>query len=162
MPPLVDPSTFRAACGRFATGITVATVAGADGKPQGMTANSFVSISLEPPLVAVCVEREASIHEHFTVAKAFGISILDETQRSVSDRFAYGAGDRFEGIGWTAGPLGSPLLEGTLVQLDCAIVQQVAAGDHTLFIGEVRHAVAADEGRPLLYFASAYRRMHEH
>jgi flavin reductase (DIM6/NTAB) family NADH-FMN oxidoreductase RutF len=158
LPPPVDPSTFRAACGRFATGVTVATVIGIDGRPQGLTANSFVSVSLEPPLVLFCVDREASVHSHFQTAKAFGISILDETQRAVSDRFAYGSGDRFEGIAWHPGPLGSPLLDGALVQLDCTVVQQIDAGDHTVFIGEVRHADSRD-GDPLLYFAGAYKRL---
>jgi flavin reductase (DIM6/NTAB) family NADH-FMN oxidoreductase RutF len=158
LPPPVDPSTYRAACGRFATGITIATVLGTDHQPQGLTANSFVSVSLEPPLVLVCVQREASVHPHFQAAKAFGISILDETQRTISDRFAYGAGDRFEGISWHAGPLGSPLLDGALVHLDCSVAQHVQAGDHTVFIGEVRFADQR-EGDPLLYFAGAYKRL---
>jgi flavin reductase (DIM6/NTAB) family NADH-FMN oxidoreductase RutF len=158
MSPL-DAAQFRKVCGRFATGVAIAAVSDEQGNPQGLTVNSFVSISLEPPIVLFSIDREASLRETFLKANAFGISILKEEHRWLSDRFAYEADDRFTGVSWTPGKWGSPLLDGALATLECTLDRCIDAGDHTLVLGEVRAAEVSDEGLPLLYFASGYRHL---
>ena len=151
----LDPNLFKRACSLFATGITIATTCDADGRPHGLTANSFSSVSLEPPLVLVCIATKSAVHEAFFTSKSFGINILSEDQRSLSDKFAVPGKDRFQGVFWTPGPLGSPWLECALAHFDCRTVERHPAGDHTIFLGEVS-ALKTAEGAPLLYFASRY------
>ena len=151
-----DYESYRRACASFATGITVTTLIGKDGSPQGLTANSFSSISWDPPLVMVCVDVRASVHEHFLECKAFAINILADDQREESALFSTPGVDRFSGTEWEPGELGVPVLRGALGVLECTMHQAVPAGDHTIFLGEVKRA-ASREGRPLLYFNSSYR-----
>src|SRR5271157_4807342 len=92
------PEEFRRACARYATGVTVTTVEGRDGTPEGLTVNSFTSVSLEPPLVLVCIDKSASAHPHFMAARGFAINVLAEDQIDLSQHFATSAGDRFEGL----------------------------------------------------------------
>ncbi len=156
--PYLDPGQFRRVCGLFATGITVATVKGADGKPHGLTVNSFTSVSLNPPLVLICIGHRAGTHGSFSHANSFAINILKDDQQEVSARFASSHPNRFEGISWETGIVGAPVLSGALGVLECDTRQKVEAGDHTILIGEVRRASAAD-GRPLLYFSGKYREL---
>jgi flavin reductase (DIM6/NTAB) family NADH-FMN oxidoreductase RutF len=155
MPTPIDGKTFRFACGKFATGITITTVRAADGTPQGMTANSFTSLSLHPPLVSVAVSHRISIHRHFRDAKFFGVNILREGQKEISDRFASRVHNRFERIPWAPTANGVPRLAGVLGFLECHLWMLVETGDHTLVIGEVVDAEAA-EGEPLLFYGSDY------
>lgn len=152
----LDPLEFRRACGAFATGITVATVLGRDGKPHGLTANSFSSVSLDPPLVLICVAHKAATHGPFASASSFAINILDASQRELSDRFASSHPNRFEGLDWTVDTVGAPILKDSLAVIECLTRQKIAAGDHTIFLGEVRKVVVR-EGKPLLYYAGRYR-----
>jgi flavin reductase (DIM6/NTAB) family NADH-FMN oxidoreductase RutF len=152
----MDPFQFRQLCGRFATGIAIVTTTDASGKPAGMTVNSFTSVSLEPPLVLVAIDRGAAMHEALEGASGWAINILEAHQETLSRRFASGLSDRFEGIGWHAGPSGEILLEGALAHLWCESVTRVPAGDHTLFIGKVIGGEAAEHGRPLLYYRGGY------
>jgi 3-hydroxy-9,10-secoandrosta-1,3,5(10)-triene-9,17-dione monooxygenase reductase component len=150
-----DPTQFRRACARFATGVTVSTALGADGTPHGFTANSFTSVSLEPPMVLICVDNRANVLRHFEQAGYFGVNVLAADQEAISVRFAERGLDRFVGIDWRAGETGVPLLGGALARLECRTSQQMVAGDHTIILGEVLHA-EWEEGSPLLYYASAY------
>jgi len=152
----VDADSFRRTCARFATGITVSTVASDDGTPYGITANSFTSVSCCPPLVLICVDHRASALLHFRACSVFGINVLDETQQAHSVRFSQKQSDRFDGIGWRMSDAGVPLLDGALAQIECWVRQVLDAGDHTIFIGEVFRA-AHRPGHPLLYFGSEYR-----
>ncbi len=152
----IEKQHFRRICGKFASGITVATVRDAAGAPHGMTANSFTSVSLAPPLVLVCVDHRARILEHFRIGDHFGINILGAAQRPLSDRFAGSGYDRFEGVAWRPGYTGVPLLEHVLATLECARVNVVTAGDHDIVIGEVLHADCQD-GDPLVFYGSQYR-----
>jgi flavin reductase (DIM6/NTAB) family NADH-FMN oxidoreductase RutF len=154
----VEPSSFRRACARFATGVAVATCAGEDGTPLGLTVNSFSSVSLDPPLALVCIDVSASVHDAFMASNSFAVNILREEQQGLSDRFAFGQGDRFEGVEWTAGISGAPVLGGILAVLECETRERIPAGDHTIFVGAVVRAESRD-GRPLLYYASEYRRL---
>lgn len=155
MTPL-DKKEFRRICGKFASGITVATLLDPSGAPHGMTANSFTSVSLTPPLVLVCVDHRARILEYFRASAHFGVNILGAEQRPISDRFAGSGYDRFEGVTWYAGQTGVPLLPDVLATIECARSNVVTAGDHDIVIGEVLHAHCQD-GEPLVFYCSQYR-----
>jgi flavin reductase (DIM6/NTAB) family NADH-FMN oxidoreductase RutF len=154
----MDAWLYRRTCAQFATGITVVTVTDSDGRPHGMTVNSFASVSLEPPLVLVSIDLRNAILGHFISTRSFAINILAEGQEDLSLRFSSTAENRFKGTAWHPGTAGMPILEGVLAHLECAVVRVFEAGDHVILIGEVRHADRT-EGRPLLYFDSEYRRM---
>jgi flavin reductase (DIM6/NTAB) family NADH-FMN oxidoreductase RutF len=151
----VSSEILRKACSKFATGIAIATVTSKSGRPFGITVNSFTSVSCVPPLILICIDYRSSILPHFRSTSFFGINILEESQREYSVRFSQRELDRFEGIGWTAGQTGVPLLPGVLAQLECCTTQTVEAGDHAIFLAEVLAATYTD-GKPLLYFASDY------
>lgn len=153
---MIDAHAFRRACSKFATGITIAAVIAPDGKPHGLTVNSFTSVSLSPPMVSVCIDHKAKVYDYFRHAACFGVSILSEKQLDMSNRFAARGENRFHNVDWHAGKSGSPLIEGALATFDCEVDQIVNAGDHTIFIGKVR-ALEFGEGMPLLYFASGYQ-----
>jgi flavin-dependent trigonelline monooxygenase, reductase component len=152
----VDSATFRRACSKYATGIAVVTVRDAEGAPQGITVNSFTSVSLDPPLILVCLELKASVLPHFRVTPYFAVNVLDETQRALSTRFAETRPDRFDGVAWTPSEHGAPLLEGVLCTMECRVRDMVPAGDHVILIGGVTRATWCD-GRPLIYFNSGYQ-----
>lgn len=156
----VGPETFLRACAQFTTGVAIITVLDAGGTPHGMTVNSFTSVSLDPPLVLVCIDRKTRIIEHFVRSDHFAINILRENQQELSMRFARPGEDRFESVEWYPGESGMPLIAGAIAMLECAVDRRVEAGDHTILIGEVISAVR-HEGRPLLYFSSSYRRIDE-
>ena len=149
---------FRLACGRYSTGVTVATVLDSQGEPHGITVNSFTSVSLAPPLVLICLDHRARILQHFRPGIHFGINVLNEYQREISDHFASSKRDRFNAIEWVPGGTGVPLLPHGLAFIECAVRNRVAAGDHDIVIGEVLNA-RVEEGRPLIYYASTYRKL---
>jgi flavin reductase (DIM6/NTAB) family NADH-FMN oxidoreductase RutF len=152
---LVASAEFRRVCGRFATGVIVATVLDAQGQPHGLTVNSFASVSLEPPLVLLCLGRDVSVMDAFAATRFFGINVLAACQRELAERFARHGLDRFAGVAWRRGETGAPLLEGVLATLECAVHQRIAAGDHEILLGEALYTGAA-EGAPLVFFASGY------
>lgn len=159
MPEPFHPAQFRLACARFATGITVSTALAADGTPHGFTANSFTSVSMEPPLILICVDHRANVLRHFEQARHFGVNVLAEHQEAISVRFAERGLDRFSSIDWHPGETGVPLLGGALARFECATRQTIPAGDHTIILGEVLHA-DWQEGAPLLYYARGYHTAH--
>jgi flavin reductase (DIM6/NTAB) family NADH-FMN oxidoreductase RutF len=154
----LDKKLFRRICGRFASGIAIPTVLDETGHAHGLTANSFTSVSREPPLVLVCVDHRCRILEHFRRNSYFGINILGEDQRPLSDRFAGSGYDRFEGVEWYRGETGVPLFTGGLAAMECLRVRAVEAGDHDILIGQVLHA-QCQVGEPLIYFRKQYRRL---
>jgi len=157
-----DPVTseeFRAALGRFASGVTVITVEIAEGVVHGMTASAFCSVSLRPPLVLVCVDHLAQTYLHLRQHREFGVSILKEEQEALSVFFAdperdHDAAHRL-GVRYRKMKSGTPALQEALACLDCRSVDAHAEGDHTIFVAEVRE-VLLGEGRPLLYFRGRY------
>jgi flavin reductase (DIM6/NTAB) family NADH-FMN oxidoreductase RutF len=153
---MIDSRAFRQACSKFATGITIAAVSGVDGRPHGMTVNSFTSVSMTPPLVLICIDKNANVIEHFLAASSFAVSILNDAQMETSNRFAARGQDRFLDTPWHAAESGAPLIDGALATFDTAVSQVVEAGDHVILIGEVS-ALTIAEGRPLLYFGSSYQ-----
>lgn len=152
----MDQYTFRQLCGRFATGVVIVTARGNDGLPCGMTVNSFVSISLEPPLIAIAISHDAAILPDLLGGTRFTINILESGQESLSRRFASGVTDRFDGVGWEAGTQGEILLNGVLAHLRCEYHTASTAGDHTIIIGRVIGGNAAPHGRPLLFYRGGY------
>ncbi len=152
----IDSVNFRRACAKFATGIAVATVMDREGAPHGMTVNSFTSVSAGPPLVLICVDKASVLLELFRAAGQYGISVLKDGQRELSQRFAERGEDRFNSTPWIAGRIGVPLLPDALAHFECEIRQSVDAGDHAVLIAEVL-ALNMFEGSPLVYFDSGYR-----
>ena len=150
-----DPKALRNAFGAFATGVTVITTRQPDGTPRGFTANSFTSVSLDPPLLLVCLAKTAHSADVFAAAPHFAVNILAEDQKAVSGLFASRAADKFQQCAWTPGHADVPLLDGALAQFACANHQLVDAGDHLLLIGRVE-AFATNEGQPLGYFRGSY------
>lgn len=151
----VDSAEFRELCGRFATGVVVLTARDGDGSPAGMTANSFTSVSLQPPLVSVNVDRSHEMHRVLAAVTHFAVNILESSQEAISRRFAETRPRRFEGVGYRTGPRGLPLLDGVLAVLECERVQVVEAGDHSIVVGRVVGG-EAHPGHPLLYFRGGY------
>lgn len=155
----LDSREFRNTMGLFATGVTVVT-ARVGHQRRGMTANSFTSVSLHPPLLLVCVDRSASMHPVLEVAEAFAVNILAGDQRAASDAFArHGQGDAvMNGVPFHDGPLGSPVLEEVLGWAECRVQERYAGGDHTIIVGRVEAIAIERPGvDPLLYFAGGYR-----
>ncbi len=150
-----DPRALRNAFGAFATGVTVITTRQPDGTPRGFTANSFTSVSLDPPLLLVCLAKTAHSADVFAAAPHFAVNILSEDQKAVSGLFASRAPDKFQQCAWTPGHADVPLIDGALAQFACANHQLVDAGDHLLLIGRVE-AFATNEGQPLGYFRGSY------
>jgi flavin reductase (DIM6/NTAB) family NADH-FMN oxidoreductase RutF len=144
---------------RFATGVAIATCSHA-GQPHGLTINSLVSVSLEPALLSFCIDRAAQALTPFLESEGFAIHVLGTGQQELSNRFARRAGDRFQDMPWQPGSLGSPLLDGVLARFECAKWKTIEAGDHFILLGEVR-SIDVQEGQPLLYFGSRYRRLGE-
>jgi flavin reductase (DIM6/NTAB) family NADH-FMN oxidoreductase RutF len=157
-PAPVASEEFRRACGRFATGVTIATVVDPQGVAHGLTVSSFAAVSLDPPLVSICLGHAVSLIDLFRASNYFGINILAENQRNLSERFARKGQDRFQGIEWTAGETGAPLIAGVLAAIECRVEQRIPVGDHDIFVGCMVAARTA-EGAPLLHFASGYRKL---
>jgi len=132
-----DPLELRRAFGCFVTGVTVVTAMDREGRPRGFTANSFTSVSLDPPLVLVCIARTAGSYPLFSTTAHFGINILSEQQRPISSRFASKEADKFAQVQWRPGHTGSPLIAGTVAWLDCRTEQKIDAGDHLILVGRV-------------------------
>lgn len=149
---------FRRALSRFASGVTVVTLRDKNGQPQGITVSAFSSVSLNPPLVLVCIDHEAGSHDAFHESKRFVVNILSEEQREHSDQFASQIPDKFINIHHHEGLEGIPVLKDALVNLECRLVHDFVAGDHTIFIGEIEQA-HVNEGNPLVYYLGDYRKI---
>ncbi len=150
-----DSKLQRTIMGRFATGVTVVTT-GRDGNYSGLTANAVASLSLNPPLVLVAVERRAHSHEYLMRDRVFAMNILAANQEHLSQRFATHGPKIFTDLEFKTGESGAPILAGTLGYVDCKVVEIVPGGDHDIFVGEILTGEAYD-GAPLLYFCGKYR-----
>jgi flavin reductase (DIM6/NTAB) family NADH-FMN oxidoreductase RutF len=154
----VNQQEFRSALRRVAAGVTVVTTRDPDGLPTGLTASAFTSVSLDPPLVLVCVDRAARAHDPLVAHGWFAVNVLASGQEWLSRLFASTSEDKFAGVPFREGRAGLPLLEGVLASLECRVVARHPGGDHTIFVGEVEAACVAAAGarQPLVYFESAY------
>lgn len=154
----VDKAEFRRALGHFASSVTVVTTKYDDGRLGGITVTAFSSVSLEPPLVEICIDKRARIHDHLQVGKAFAVNILSAEQEIVSRRFASHEVDPFHEIGYHEGVTGVPLLGGAICVIECLITECLSGGDHTIVVGEVQ-STRVEEGKPLIYFRGGYAQL---
>lgn len=150
-----DQRAFRNALGSYMTGVTVIATLQSDGAPRGFTANSFSSVSLDPPLIQVSIAKTAASYATFASAQHFSVSVLAESQQDVSRLFASRAPDKFSNVAWRKGPTGSPLIDGAVAWFDCRAHDVVVAGDHAILIGEVIGFDSSTTG-PLGYCQGAY------
>jgi len=147
---------FKEVMRRFASGVTVVTSL-KEGQPRGVTVTAFTSVSAEPPMVLVCVNREARTYLYISTSKIFCVNILASSQRALAERFSARIREhQFEGIPYTIDATGAAVLEGTLAHLDCQVIDEHQAGSHSIFIGRVI-SCAARPGSPLGYFDGSFR-----
>lgn len=155
---MIHAGDFRHVLGHFASGVTVVTTTDADERPAGLTASAFTSVSLDPPLVLICVDHKSQTYAALLERGRFAINILGADQSDVSRRFASTKLDKFDAITWHMSPFGLPLIGGALAHLECTTANTHVEGDHTIFVGLVEHAAATD-GEPLVYFRGKYDRL---
>lgn len=149
---MVGKEKFRRVMGCFATGVTVVATRRPDGEPVGLTVNAFTSVSLDPPLILICIHRNANAHHHLLQAGHFGMSFLEADQGELAVRFSMAdADDRFRDMAVVDGPLGSPLIQGALAWMECRVREAHSGGDHSIIVAEVDDCEAG-EGDPLLFF----------
>ncbi|PXA82838.1 flavin reductase [Nostoc sp. 3335mG] len=156
-----EPRILRDALGCFGTGVTVVTTIDAEGEPIGLTANSFTSVSLDPPLILFSLAKSSASLDLFRNAGRFAVNVLHIGQQPVAGRFARRDAPRFESVDWGfRAEGGSPILAGSLASFDCKTFAVHEGGDHLIFIGQVEHAWFEPHRDPLLYFRGKYRRLH--
>ena len=158
MHPPTDTRALRDALGAFATGVTIVTARADDGEPVGFTANSFTSVSLDPPLLLVCLAHKAFSYQIFREADSFAVNVLEAGQEEIAMRFATKGADKFGAIEWFEGFQGAPLIPGCLARFDCAMHQRVVAGDHDILMGRVL-GFSRHEGQALVYQSGAFRKL---
>jgi flavin reductase (DIM6/NTAB) family NADH-FMN oxidoreductase RutF len=154
----IDQTLFREALRHFASGVTVVTTT-VDDRPVGLTVSAFTSLSLEPTLVLICIDRQAQSHAAIAQAGMFAVNILKEDQAHLSHLFASRTeGSKFASIDYHRSEQGLPLLDDALTTLECRVIDTCDGGDHTIYIGEVM-AARVSSGAPLIHYQSAYRRL---
>ena len=151
----IDHREFRRALGHFMTGVTIVTTVDSEGRPRGLTANSFTSVSLEPPLILVCIGQTAASFSEFQTTDRFAVSVLAAEQRDTSKLFASQRDDKFETVAWRMGEGGSPILDTGLAWYECHVHDRILAGDHLILIGRVI-SCRRKPGRPLGFFQGGY------
>jgi flavin reductase (DIM6/NTAB) family NADH-FMN oxidoreductase RutF len=154
----MDPDTFRSVLGRFASGIVVVTARDSSGVDHAMTVSAFCSVSLDPPLVLLCVSHDATMHDLLMHEASLGVSVLAAHQEECSRRFADSGDETFDGLGYTRGEHGVVLLDEALAHLECRTEQRIAAGDHTIMVARVERTTVFD-ARPLLYYRGGYAQL---
>ena len=157
----IDTDSFRKALGCYPTGVAVVTALGPAGERVGMTANSFTSVSLKPPLVSFCLDRASVWFEPLHAAGHFAVNVLREGDEEISQRFARPRSAQWDDLAWTTWQSGCPILETALAAFECRVQGRHEAGDHVILVGEVLAMSAARDGAPLAYFRGGYRRLAE-
>jgi flavin reductase (DIM6/NTAB) family NADH-FMN oxidoreductase RutF len=155
---IADSRTLRNAFGCFPTGVT-AICAMIDGQPVGMAASSFVSVSLDPPLVLVCIQNSSSTWRKLRNAPRIGVSVLGEGHDHACSQLAAKSGDRFESLDWSSTDCGAVLLDGAAASLDCSIAEEIAAGDHRLVLLRIERLEFQPAVNPLVFHGSRFRRL---
>lgn len=155
----LDPKEFRKALGHFATGVTIVTTLTSSGEKQGITANSFNSVSLDPPLVLVSLARSLACFEHFCGCEAFAVNILKADQQELSTRFSCRGADKWRGVADEPGVLGVPVLRDRLALFECRRYAQYDGGDHAILLGQVERFEMAADDPPLIYYRGQYRQI---
>ena len=155
-----DDKQFRSVLGHFATGVTIITAMDGE-EPVGMAANSFTSLSLDPPLILFCVAHTSSTWPRIEEAGTFAVNILGEDHEALSNLFAKKGAERFSQTPWRVGVSGAPVLEEAIAYLDCRFEAEYPGGDHKIIVGRVLDLDMREGSRPLLFFKGGYERMHE-
>lgn len=150
-----DNRELRRALGSFVTGVTVVTTIDELDRPRGLTVNSFASVSLDPPLISICIAEQAASFESFERESGFTVNILAENQRSVSDLFATKSPDKFAQVEWESGMTGAPRIKGSITVFDCQVHERIEAGDHLLIIGRIVN-FETQPASPLVYAQGGY------
>lgn len=158
--PAFSALEFRAALGMFATGVTIVTARGADGQLVGLTANSFNSVSLEPPLVLWSLSQRSMSIATFRSGSHYAISVLGAEQQELALRFAAPVGDRWAGVAWRPGVAGAPLIEGAVAHFECFNKSRYDEGDHVIFVGRVEHCDHRPGAAPLLFHGGRFYTEH--
>ena len=154
---VVSAADFRSTCALFPTGVTIVTRRMPNGRPYGMTVSSFTSVSLDPPLILVCIDKGAVFLHELAPQLPFAVNILSDRQVPLAGRFAdRNEDDRFAGVDWKGGWNGVPLLEGVVASLICSLDQVVEAGDHLILIALVHHIDMQEDGRPVVWCRRGY------
>jgi flavin reductase (DIM6/NTAB) family NADH-FMN oxidoreductase RutF len=153
----IDPRDFRDALGTYATGVTIITAAGQDGKPYGLTCNSFASVSLNPPLVLWSLVVYSSSLTVFQDASHFAINVLGASQQALANKFAKSSDDKFAGLDWSPGLGNAPVLAESVANFQCRSVNRYYGGDHVIFLGAVE-AYSYNRKEPLLFARGTYGR----
>ena len=153
-----DSTLQRQIMGRFATGVTLVTTRRKDGEILGMTANAILSLSLDPPLILVSIDKQNQMHEFLTSSDCFALNVLRDDQEEISRRFATPGPKDFSGLELLELETGSPVLANALAFIDCQIVQVVSGGDHDMFIGQPLAGETRD-GNPLIYYSGQYTQL---
>ena len=156
----VSSVDFRSALSRFASGVTVVTTRDSEGRQFGITVSAFCSVSLEPPLVLICIEKITGSHHAFEESGRFTVNILAENETGVSEHFASLIEDKFAGLEYAVDEHGIPVLQGSLATLQCVLFKTLDGGDHSIFLGQVEHVMVRD-AEPLIYFKGGYRRIQD-
>lgn len=154
----VDPKELRRVMGHFATGVTVITTKDIHGVPYGLTANAFMSLSLDPPLALIGIDKSAQCYSCFDASKVFAVNFLSDEQEEMSRRFATKGIDKFAGLKWQEGSSGAAILPGVIGYVECRVKKIHDGGDHAIIVGEIVSA-RAQGGRPLLFFQGKYQRL---
>ena len=154
----IDSQALRQIMGHFATGVTVITTKDRAGTPFGLTANAFTSLSLNPPLVLICIDKAVQCYPCFEESKLFAVNLLSEEQEEISRRFATKGIEKFAGIKWHPSESGIALLDGAMGHIECKVVHSYDGGDHTIYVGEITDAAASGD-RPLIFFKGKYYRL---
>ena len=154
----VGSQEFRAALGHFASSVNVVTARTADGQLAGITVTAFCSLSLEPPLVLICIDKRARLHEVLAGGQPFAVNMLSQDQEVLSRRFATRGPDQFVGVGYTTSSAGTAWFDDALAVIECRFVEAYAGGDHTIIVGEVEET-RIREGKPLVYFRGGYAQL---
>jgi flavin reductase (DIM6/NTAB) family NADH-FMN oxidoreductase RutF len=157
----ISQEDFRDALRHWASGVTVVTTKDRAGHLHGITVSAFSSVSLDPPLVLVCIEKEAGSHHAFVESNWFVVSILSDQQEFISRQFASQLSNKFSGIKTVEGINRIPLIMGALANLECRILLSYEGGDHTIFVGEIENSIV-HPGKPLLYLDGNYEKLEEH
>jgi flavin reductase (DIM6/NTAB) family NADH-FMN oxidoreductase RutF len=154
----IEQVKFRKALSYFASGVTVITTQHVE-QYHGTTVSSFCSLSLDPPLVLVCLDLKSTSHDLISESGVFGVNILAEQDQWLSRHFALRTPDKFSDVSYHLGQVGVPLLDNALATLECRVISRYPGGDHSIFIGEVVTSSIALDKQPLLYFGSKYNRL---
>jgi flavin reductase (DIM6/NTAB) family NADH-FMN oxidoreductase RutF len=152
----VTSDAFRRTLGRFTSGVTVVTAALGEQR-AGLTVSAFSSLSLDPPLILVCIDKRSPSIALIEQSRVFNVNILDEGQANLSQHFASSIPDKFAAVSFRPGTLGAPLLDGTLGYLECRLKEVIDGGDHVILLGQVESADVTEDRQPLVYYQGRYR-----